>query len=141
MVFSQALKSVTIDEDDGLAKIGNAYFMVRSPTGGGLHAINPKTKKTYCGRDMLKLWNKWRPIDKLPDDKNQPSCKICQRHYDDQIREEMRGIAQELKETIAEYLDIRCMLKDAEGLGKFTVLIAGFMRSERKRAEEKKAKT
>jgi hypothetical protein len=129
------MKSVTID--DGLAKIGNAYFMVRSPAGGGLHAINPKTKKTYCGRDMLKLWNKWRPIDQLPNDKHQPTCKICQRRYDEPIREEMRGIAKELEETISEYLDTRCILKDVEGFGKFVTLIAGFMRSERKRAEEK----
>lgn len=125
-------------EDDGLARIGNAYFMVRSPSSGGLHAINPKTKRTYCGRDMLKLWNKWRPIDQLPNDKHQPTCRICQRHYGDPIREEMRCITQELKETIGEYLDTRCMLKDAEGLGKFVSLIAGFMRSEKKRAEQKK---
>jgi len=64
-------------EDDGLAKIGNAYFMVRSPVGGASHAINPKTKKTYCGHDMVKLWDKWRPMDVLPDDKHQPTCKVC----------------------------------------------------------------
>jgi hypothetical protein len=125
-------------EDDGLARIGNAYFMVRSPTGGALHAINPKTKKTYCGRDMLKLWNKWRPIDQTPDDKHQPTCKICQRHYDDPIRESMRGIAQELKETIDEYLDLRCMIKDADGLGRFVHTIAVFMRSERIKEVEAK---
>jgi hypothetical protein len=67
-------------EDDGLAKIGNTYFMVRSPVGGASHAINPKTKKTYCGHDMVKLWDKWRPMDVLPDDNHQPTCKVCQRH-------------------------------------------------------------
>jgi len=67
------------DDDDGLVKIGNAYLMVRSPKGGNTHAINPKTKKTYCGRDMPSRWNTWRPTDQLPDDKHQPTCKICQR--------------------------------------------------------------
>jgi transposase-like protein len=124
--------------DDGLAKIGNTYFLVRSPVGGATHTINPKTKKTYCGKDMLKLWDKWRPIDKLPDDKNQPTCKICQRHYDDPIKETLRNLVRELKETIEDYLDTRLILKDAEGLGRFTTTIAAFMRSERKRIKEKK---
>jgi hypothetical protein len=112
--------------------------MVHSPHGNVLHAINPKNKRTYCGHDMLKLWDKWRPVDRLPDDKNQPTCKICQHHYDDQIREDLRSIAKELKESIDEYLNVRCMLKDAEGLGLFVTTIASFMRSERKRAEAKK---
>lgn len=126
-----------ISEDDGLARIGNAYFMVRSLS-GETHAINPKTKKTYCGHDMLKLWNKWHPTDKLPDDKHQPTCKICQRHYDDPVRESMREVARELKETVGDYLDTRVMLKDADGLGRFTHTIAVFMKGERVKAEVKK---
>jgi valyl-tRNA synthetase len=118
-------------EDDGLARIGNAYLMVRSPAGGALHAINPKTKKTYCGRDMLKLWNKWRPIDQTPDDKHQPTCKICQRHYDDPIRESLRQIAEELKESIAEFLFLQVHTKNSDGgLGRFVETYAKFVRSE-----------
>jgi len=125
-------------EDNGLARIGNAYFMVRSPVGGATHAINPKTKKTYCGHDMVKLWDKWRPTDQLPDDKHQPTCKICQRHYDDPIKEELKNLVGDLKETVDEYLDTRLILKDVEGIGRFTTTIATFMRSEKKRIEEKK---
>lgn len=124
-------------DDDGLAKIGNAYFMVRSP-GGATHAINPKTKKTYCGHDMVTLWNKWRPIDQLPDDKHQPTCKICQWHYDDPIKEELRNLVRNIKEIIDVYLDVRVMLKDTEGLRKFIMTIGTFIRSEKKRIKEKK---
>ena len=117
-------------EDDGLARIGNAYFMVRSPN-GGLHAINPKTKKTYCGQDMLKLWNVWHPTDQLPDDKHQPTCKTCQRHYDDQIREDLYNIKKELEETISEFLFMQVHTKNADGgLGRFVETIAKFIRSE-----------
>jgi len=129
---------LTRNPDDGLARIGNAYFMVRSPSGGASHAINPKTKKTYCGRDMVKLWDKWRPIDVLPDDKHQPTCKVCQRHYDDPIKEELRNLVRDLKETIDEYLDTRLILKDTEGLARFTTIIATFIRSEKKRIKEMK---
>jgi len=123
-------------ENDGLARIGNAYFMVRSPFGGGLHAINPKTKKTYCGRDMLQLWDKWRPIDKLPDDKNQPTCKICQRHYDAPITEELEEIVKELEESIGEFLFMQVLIKNADGgLGRFVETIIKFMRSEKVKAK------
>lgn len=44
------------------------------------HAINPETKKTYCGFSALVLDN-WRPIDELVSDEHQPTCKICQRHF------------------------------------------------------------
>jgi hypothetical protein len=125
-------------DDDGLAKIGNAYFLVRSPVGGATHAINPKTKKTYCGHDMVKLWNKWRPIDVLPDDKHQPTCKICQRHYDDPVKESLRLVANDLVETIKEYVDTRCILKDSEGLGRLASLVANFVRSDKKRIAAKK---
>ena len=113
-------------DDDGLAKLGNTYFLVRSPVGGATHAINPKTKKTYCGYDMVKLWDKWRPTDVLPDNKHQPTCKICQRHYDDPIKEELYTIKKELE-------------KNADGgLGRFVETVAKFMRSEKKRIKAKK---
>lgn len=126
-------------DDDGLARIGNAYFLVRSPVGGATHAINPKTKKTYCGHDMVKLWDKWRPIDTLPDDKHQPTCKICQRHYDDLIKEDLYTIKKELEETISEFLFMQIHIKNADGgLGRFVETVAKFMRSEKKRIKEKK---
>jgi hypothetical protein len=116
-------------EDDGLARIGNAYFMVRSPN-GATHAVNPKNKHTYCGHDMIKLWNTWRPTD-LPDDKNQPTCKICQRHYDDPIRESLRQVAGALKEFIGEFLFMQVLTKNSDGgLGRFVDTYAKFVRSE-----------
>jgi len=128
----------TRNSEDGLAKIGNAYFMVRSPVGGATHAINPKTKKTYCGRDMVKLWDKWRPIDVLPDSKHEPTCQICKRHYHDPIREELKDLVKDLKDTVDEYLDTRLILEDVEGIGRFTTNLAAFIRSEKKRIKEKK---
>jgi len=123
-------------EDDGLAKIGNAYFMIRSPSSGATHAINPKTKKTYCGKDMIKLWDKWRPSDKLPDEENQPTCKICQCHYDDPIKEELYSIKKELEETISEFLFMQIHIKNADGgLGRFVETVAKFMRSENVKAK------
>jgi hypothetical protein len=130
-------------EDDGLAKIGNVYFMVRSPVGGATHVINPETKKTYCGHNMVKLWNKWRPVDKLPDDKNQPTCKICQRHYADPIKEVLYTIKKELEETISEFLFMQIHTKNADGgLGRFVHTITQFMHSEKVKAKirEKLAK-
>ena len=115
--------------DDGLAKIGNAYFMVSG--GNRIHAVNPKTRKTYCGHDMVKLWNKWRPTDELPDDKHQPTCKICQRHYDDPIREDLRKIKDELEESISEFLFMQIHTKNSDGgLGRFVENYAQFVRSE-----------
>lgn len=117
-------------EDDGLARIGNQYFMVHSQSGNKLHAIDPKTKKTYCGKDMRKLWYKWRPIDKLPDDKNQPTCSICKRHYDEPIRESMRQVADDVREQIDKVLNLACMLKDAGKLGRLVDVVAKYVRAE-----------
>jgi len=135
------LPKIARTEDDGLARIGNAYFMVRSPVGGATHAINPKTKKTYCGKDMVKLWNKWRPIDELPDDKHQPTCQICQHHYRDPIREELEGLKRDLEESVSEFLflQVHTMNKDG-GMGRFAETFSKFMRNEKKLAEERKEK-
>jgi hypothetical protein len=120
-------------DERGLARIGNAYFMVRSST-GKTHAINPKTKLPYCGWTMVNL--QCEPTDELPDDKHQPSCKVCQRHYDDPIKEELQKIKADLLEQIDEYLFLRVLLKDVDGLGRFTELIAKFLREEIKREKK-----
>jgi hypothetical protein len=127
--------------DNGLAKVGNAYFMVRSPN-GATHCINPKNKRTYCGKDMLKMWNVWRPTDELPDEDHKPTCSVCLRHYYDPINEELQKIKRELLEQIDEYLWLRIILKDVDGLGRFTELIAKFLREEVKLGKQiAKAKT
>jgi hypothetical protein len=125
------------DEAMGLAKIGNAYFMVRSPSTGKTHAINPKTKLPYCGWKIK--WCNWEPTDELPDDNHQPTCSICKRHYDDPIREELQAIKKELEESIGEFLFMQVLTKNKDGgLGRFVETVAKFMRSERKLAQQKK---
>jgi len=127
------------DEETGLAKIGNAYFMIRSPSTGKTHAINPKTKQPYCGWTIK--WRNWEPTDEFPDDQHQPTCKICQRHYDDPLTEELYGIKSDLEESISEFLFMQVHTKNADGgLGRFTETIAQFMRSENKLAKSNLSK-
>lgn len=121
-------------------------FMIQSPS-GATHAINPKTNKTYCGYPK-KLASfvchehaledlGWRFLDVLPSDKHEPSCKICVRHYDEPLREELTKIANDLKECINDFLCTRIILKDVKAIGRFTENIAKFMRSEAEMAKEK----
>jgi hypothetical protein len=122
--------------ESGLARIGNAYFMIRSKSTGTTHAINPKTKLPYCGWKIK--YPEWGATDELPDDKHQPTCKICLHHYDDPLREELYEIKRELEETISEFLFMQVHIKNADGgLGRFVETVAKFMRSERKLAKEK----
>lgn len=85
---------------------------------------------------MLKLWNLWRPRDELPDEKHQPTCQICKRHYDDPINESLEGLKKDLLEQISEYLWLIVLLKDVDGLGRFTETIAKFLREEVKRGKK-----
>jgi len=127
------------DEESGLARIGNAYFMIRSRSTGKTHAIDPKTKLPYCGWKIK--WGEWEPTDKLPDDQNQPTCKICQNHYDDPIKDELLELKNELQESISEFLFLQVLTKNKDGgMGRFVETIAKFMRNERKLTEERKAK-
>jgi hypothetical protein len=114
-------------DETGLAKIGNAYFMIRSKN-GKTHAINPKTQKPYCS--WKPKWREWEPTDELPDEKHKPACKVCLAHYDDPIKERLQEIKKELMEQIDDYLWLRVMLKDVDGIGRFTDLIAKYMREE-----------
>lgn len=111
-----------------LQRIGRAYFMVQSQS-GKTHAINPKTEKTYCG---LAITDNYHFLDTTPDDKHQPTCKICQRCYDEPIRKELQMVVNELKEQISEFLFLTLILKDVKALGRFTENIAKFMRNEHK---------
>jgi len=123
-----------------MMELGDFLWRV-DKAGSKTHAINPKTKKTYCGIAALELGppeGKWRPLDVVPSDEHQPTCKICQRHYDDPLREQMRGIAKDLQESISEFLDTRCMLKDVDGLGRFVRHFRNFMAKERIRAINRK---
>lgn len=121
-------------------------FMIQSPT-GKTHAINPKTNKTYCGfphyypnekltdHGILEYLG-WRFLDVIPSDEHKPSCSVCANHYDDPLREQLSGIAKDLKTQISAFLCIVLMTKDVKALGRFTELIAKFMREERKIREE-----
>lgn len=85
---------------------------------------------------MFELWNVWRATEQLPDEKHQPTCKICQRHYDDPIRESLVGIKKDLEESISEFLFMQVHIKNGDGdLGRFVETIAKFMWSERKMKE------
>jgi len=106
--------------------------MVQS-TRGTSHAINPKTKKTYCGRDPTLEDHDWRVLDVVPSDEHQPTCKICQRHYDEPLKEALRKMSQDLKSSIADFLDRCWMLKDVDGLGRFASTISKFLDEEVKR--------
>ena len=64
---------------------------------------------------------------------------ICQRHYDDPIKEELFEIKKELEETISEFLFMQIHIKNADGgLGRFVETIANFIRSEKLQAEIRK---
>jgi len=102
------------DEESGLARIGNTYFMIRSKTSGKTHAINPQTKLPYCGW-KIKWPPEWEPTDKLPDDENQPTCQICQRHYDDPIKQDLQEIKKELEESISDFLFLQVHTKNKDG--------------------------
>jgi len=131
---SKGIFSFVLSAADGLAQIGNAFFMIRNPKTAKTHAINPKTRQPYCGWKIK--WTNWEPTDKLPDDKNQPSCIVCQRHYDDPIKEELFQIKKELEETISEFLFMQIHTKNSDGgLGRFVETIAKFIRSEKVKAE------
>lgn len=119
-------------------------FIIQSPS-EKTHAINPKTNKTYCGHPKT-LANfvchehaledlGWRYLDVVPSNKNEPSCKICQRHYDEPLRKELTRIANDLKESINEFLCTKIILKDVSAIGRFTETIAKFMRSETKKVK------
>jgi len=124
-------------------------FLIQSPT-GKTHAINPKTNKTYCGYhpkgyDPLEVTphvfedSGWRFLDVLPDKKHEPTCTVCQRHYNDPLHETLTKISNDLKESIDEFLFLVTITKDTKGLGRFVELIAKFIREERKiRTVEKK---
>lgn len=124
-------------------------FMIQSPT-GKTHAINPKTKKTYCGFPQLFPSGKitdhtledmgWRFLDVIPSDQHKPSCVICVNHYDDPLRTQLSGIIKDLKIQINEFLCTTLMLKDVKALGRFTENIAQFIRNERKLREGEKGK-
>lgn len=121
-------------------------FMIQSPT-GKTHAINPKTKKTYCGfPNFLRtseisehtLENKgWRFLDVVPSEDHIPTCKICSNHYDDPLREELFQIAKDLRGSINDFLCTALLIKDIAAIGRFTENIATFMRNERKIREGK----
>lgn len=103
-------------------------FMVQSST-GITHAVNPKTLKTYCGKSP----EKWGVLDVLPSDDHKPTCEICLVHYDEPIREALNQIVSNLKENINEFLALKLILKDVEGLRRFTRTIKIFMSEETKR--------
>lgn len=121
-------------------------FLVQSPT-GTTHAINPKTKKTYCGFPQILASSEvtehvledkgWRFLDKAPSDENPPSCKICRNHYDDPTRSVLREIADDLETNIHEYLSLRVMLKDVKAIGRFTETIANFLRNKKELVKTK----
>jgi hypothetical protein len=120
--------------EKGLPQIGNAYFMWRSTT-GTTHAINPKTKKTFCNLTVLESWE---PTDQLPDSKHEPSCSRCRTHYDDEINEQFCQIKKDLEESIDTFLTVQVWTKDADGsLGRFVKVVNRFMAKERKLAEKK----
>ena len=114
-------------------------FMIQSPT-GKTHAINPKTNKTYCGHPKILadfVCNEhaledlgWRFLSHIPDDNNQPTCKVCQRHYDDPLRETLTQFCNDLKQHIDEFLFLVVITKNVKALGRFTELIVKFMRNE-----------
>jgi len=119
-------------------------FMIQSAN-GKTHAINPKSNKTYCGHPKtlapfvchehaLEDLG-WRFLDIVPSDKNEPSCLICKRHYDDPLRKELTKIANDLRESINDFLTTKIILKDVSAIGRFTVNIAKFMRSEIKKVK------
>jgi len=110
-------------------------FLIQSPN-GGTHAINPKTDKTYCG---VKPPETWRPLDVLPSNENPPTCKVCQCHYDDPLKEEMLNIVKDVKQNISEFLDLCVMLKDVKGLGRFVTSFKDFLDKEKKQSKEVKA--
>ena len=110
--------------------------MVQSQT-GRTHAINPKTRKTYCGL-IVSFDAGWRTLDVIPSDQHQPTCTICQRHYDDPLREKMLEIVSDLKESINDFLCTRVILKDVAGLRRFVTVIKNFLDEEIKRVGEKK---
>src|SRR3989304_8956972 len=113
--------------ETSLPQVGNAYFMWRSTT-GKTHAINPKTKKTYCNLTVLQSWE---PTDELPESKHEPACSKCKQHYDDPIKEELYEIKKELEETIDTFLTMQCWTKNADGgTGRFVEVIAKFTREE-----------
>ena len=115
-------------EETGLHQVGNAYFMWRSST-GKTHAINPRTKKTFCNRAILQSWE---PTDELPDSKHEPNCSYCKKHYDDALMDSLYGIKKDLLENIGEFLTVQVWTKNANGgLGRFTELIAKFLKEER----------
>jgi len=103
---------------------------------GKTHAVNPKTKMTYCGKDPYGPG--WHFLDVIPSDEHKPTCLTCLRHYDDPLREELSQIAKDLKESINEFLCTTVILKDTKALGRFTENIATFMRNERKIKEANK---
>jgi len=109
-------------------------FMLQSST-GKTHAVNPKTKKTYCGIDPDSPG--WHFLDVIPSDQHKPSCSICVVHYDDPLKEELSQIAKDLRESINDFLCTRVILKDTAALSRFTENIATFMRNERKITESK----
>ena len=119
--------------DNGLPKIGSVYFMIRSKN-GRTHAINPKTKTPYCS--WKPKWGEWEPTDEFPDEKHKPICKVCLTHYDDPIRESLKNIKKELMEQIEDYLWLRVILKDVDGIGRFTELIAKYIKEEVKRGKQ-----
>jgi Pyruvate/2-oxoacid:ferredoxin oxidoreductase delta subunit len=121
--------------ETGLVQVGNAYFMWRSTT-GKTHAINPKTKKTYCNRTVLQSWE---PTDELVDNKHEPTCTICKRHCHDPIIAELEDVKRELTESINEFLTVQIWTRNANGgLGRFVEVIAKFMREENKRTKEER---
>lgn len=109
-------------------------FMLQSPT-GKTHAVNPKTKKTYCGRDPDSPG--WRFLDVIPSDKHKPTCSTCVLHYDEPLIDELSQIAKAVRGTINEFLCSIVLLKDTEALGRFTANIKTFMQNERKIREGK----
>ena len=114
------------------------YFMVQSSS-GKTHAINPKTQRTYCGCMVVEgssMYN-WRPLDVAPSDQHQPTCKICLRHYDDPLKEQMREIVRELKTIINDFFCTTIILKDVDRLGRFVTVVKNFSDEELKRAEKK----
>jgi len=111
------------------------YFMVQS-SNGGIHAVNPKTKKTYCGR-TVSFDQGWRVLDVLPSDEHQPTCKICQRYYDEPLREEMRKISRDIQNSVRDFLDTRCMIKDLDGLEHF---VSTFKMFTERTVQQKKSK-
>ena len=117
-------------------------FMIQSLT-GKTHAINPKNNKTYCGHPQTESEVNehaletlgWRFLDIIPARSHEPTCQICKNHYNDPYFQQMGRIQDDLEEQIHEWLALRIILKDTGAIGRFTGLIAKFIRSEVKKAK------